>query len=166
MPDSVFTSLYAASNPDTPSYREVCNSGNERERWYEAINAEIRMLFDRGTFDFVAKPKEANIIDSKLVFKRKRDADGVITRYKARMVARGFRQRTGVDFEDSYASTAKSALWRMILAIATAYRWPQVQMDATGSDGCGRRIFARRFTPRHLHGRTSMDQTIHGKSSR
>jgi len=82
------------------------------------------MLFDRGTFNIVAKPQAA-IIDSKLVFKRKRDADGAITMYKARMVARGCRQRAGVDFEDSYASTAKSASWRMILAIATAYKWPQ-----------------------------------------
>ena len=72
-------------------------------------------------------PNDRRAIEIKWIFKRKTDADSSVTIYKARIVAKGFRQVQGVDYDEifSLASMLKSV--RIMLAIATFYEiW---QMD-------------------------------------
>ena len=47
--------------------------------------------------------------------------DGIIVRYKARWVAKGFEQVEGIDFHSTWSSVVKSASWRILLALATRY---------------------------------------------
>lgn len=67
------------------------------------------MLLDRRTFIFTDVCTNQNVIDSKMVYRIKRNADNQIVKYKACMVARGYKQQIGIDFGDCYASTARSA---------------------------------------------------------
>ena len=81
------------------------------------------------TWDIVERPPGTNVVGSKWIFKEKRDADGEISRYKARLVAQGFSQQEGVDYDDTYAPVAKYSSIRTVLAIANELNLEVHQMD-------------------------------------
>ena len=86
--------------------------------WEKAIGEELETLRIAGTWQLKEAPPGANIIGSKWVFKAKRDAAGNISRYKARLMAQGFSQISGVDYDDAYAPVAKLASSRTLTAMA------------------------------------------------
>ena len=86
--------------------------------WKKAIQEELATLKIAGTWRLEEAPPGANIIGSKWVFKAKKDAAGNITHYKARLVAQGFSQIGGVDYDDTYAPVAKLASSWAIIAMA------------------------------------------------
>jgi hypothetical protein len=68
-------------------------------------------------------------VDIKWVFKIKRNPDGSIARYKARLVARGFTQEHGIDYTETFAPTVKFSTIRVILALAAFHDWEVEQLD-------------------------------------
>ena len=74
--------------------------------WEKAILEELATLEAAGTWVLEEPPPGANIIGSKWVFKAKEDAMGIIARFKARLVAQGFSQIGGIDYDDTYAPVA------------------------------------------------------------
>ncbi|OJT06879.1 Retrovirus-related Pol polyprotein from transposon TNT 1-94, partial [Trametes pubescens] len=97
--------------------------------WENAIAKEIDNLRKHDTYDLVEPPHNTNIVGSRFVFRIKRDAEGSITQYKARLVAQGFTQMPGIDFNETFAPVAKLASIRTILALAARYDWELEQMD-------------------------------------
>jgi len=82
------------------------------------IDTEYRILQNTGTFEWVPKlPEGRKSIGSRIVFRLKRDGDGNITKYKARIVARGFSQIPGQDFTDTFSSVAKFTTLGTLLSI-------------------------------------------------
>jgi Reverse transcriptase (RNA-dependent DNA polymerase) len=77
--------------------------------WKKAIEEELATLKAAGTWKFEEAPPGANIIGSKWVFKVKKDTASNVVRYKARLVAQGFSQIGGVDYNNTYAPVAKLA---------------------------------------------------------
>ena len=65
----------------------------------------------------------------KWLFKHKFNADGSLERYKARWVLRGFSQRPGVDFDESFSLVVKPATVRTVLSLALSQNWPIHQFD-------------------------------------
>lgn len=63
-------------------------------------------------------PKDVSIIGTKWVFKNKLDEHGTITRNKARLVAQGYNQQEGIDYEETYAPVARLESIRILLAFA------------------------------------------------
>lgn len=112
----------------TPTLREALGGDNVLQ-WKEAIRKEIEGLEAMGTWEVVDKPKDAHLVDSKMVLKIKTDADLVPTKHKARLVARGFTQRYGVDFEEIFAPVAPLETIRSVLAIATVNDWEIDSID-------------------------------------
>ena len=86
-----------------------------------------------GTWRLETPPPEANVIGSKWVFKAKKDAVGNITHYKAQLVAQGFSQIRGVDYDDTYAPVAKMASSRAIIAMANKLGLVLHQLDIKGA---------------------------------
>jgi hypothetical protein len=88
------------------------------ELWKQAMEEELTMLGDAGTWELVDPPFGANIVGSKWVFKAKKDAAGSVICYKAHLVAQGFSQVPGVDYFDTFAPVARLSSICMVLAIA------------------------------------------------
>ena len=74
--------------------------------WEKAINEELNALKAAGTWETVDMPEGANIIGSKWVFQAKKNAAGVVVRYKARLVTQKFLQVPGVNYFDTFTLVA------------------------------------------------------------
>jgi hypothetical protein len=86
-------------------------------------------LMKNHTWDLVPRPPRANIVTGKWIFKHKFNADGTLERYKARWVLRGFTQRPGVDFVETFSPVIKLASVRTVLSLPLSRRWPIHQLD-------------------------------------
>ncbi|EJT45287.1 Gag-Pol [Trichosporon asahii var. asahii CBS 2479] len=105
----------------------------DAEQWIEAMKKEIDNLVGKGTWSEAKLPKHKKAVTAKWVFKRKRDADGNVVKYKARLVGRGFSQIPGVDFEETYAPVGRSTSLLLILSIAARYNLELRQADVEGA---------------------------------
>ena len=116
-----------ASKPRT--YKEASNGPHSKE-WEKAIDTEYRTLQHTGTFEWVPElPEGRKPIESRIVFRLKRDGDGKITKYKARIVAKGFSQIPGQDFTDTFSSVAKFTTLRTLLSIIAHKGWELHQVN-------------------------------------
>ncbi|GKV50011.1 hypothetical protein SLEP1_g56730 [Rubroshorea leprosula] len=97
--------------------------------WVKAMQEEIDALHKNNTWTLVPPPSETNIVGSRWVFKTKLNPDGTVERFKARLVARGFSQMPGVDFEETFSPVLKPTTLRLVLAFATTLEWPLRQLD-------------------------------------
>jgi len=101
--------------------------------WEKAIHEELSTLKMTGTWCLEEAPAGANIIGSKWVFKAKKDAAGNIARYKAHLVAQGFSQIGGIDYDDTFAPVAKLSSSRALIALANRLRLVLHQVDIKGA---------------------------------
>ena len=105
-------------------YRDVRNSP-DRKHWEQAMEEELATLNKMGTFEMIPQellPPNANIVDCRYVYKVKYNSKGEIARYKARLVARGFTQRPGIDYDETevYAPVCSYESLRTVLSAAAA----------------------------------------------
>ena len=75
--------------------------------WCAAMDSEFQSLLQNDTWSLCSRPPSKNLVPCKWVFKLKRRPDGSIERYKARLVAVGYLQRSGVDFLDTFSPVIK-----------------------------------------------------------
>ena len=122
--------LYAnsANTTEPTTYKEAVESP-ENEKWKTAMQSEYDSLMKNETWKLVKLPENRDAIGSKWVFKIKRNADGSIDRYKARLVAQGYSQKEGIDFEETFSPVARFTSIRTILALANELNLEVHQMD-------------------------------------
>lgn len=84
--------LTQKGDPDTLTVQEARSSENWPE-WENAIRSEIRSLEENNTWEFADLPKGRKVIGCRFTLKQKRDADGKISKYKARLVEQDFARR-------------------------------------------------------------------------
>ncbi|RYP44694.1 hypothetical protein DL769_011501 [Monosporascus sp. CRB-8-3] len=115
---------------DGPTLKEAMKSP-EREMWLKAIFTEIRENLSRGTFKFTlfGEVAQGHLIDAKWVLRKKYTSTGELEKYKARICARGFTQRKGIDYNETAASTARAVHWRILMALAALLGWYILQID-------------------------------------
>lgn len=122
-------------DPKKLTFRQAME-GSEKDKWVVAIDEEVQNLIRRQTFSEEInedKLQGKELVDAKLVFDHKKDKDGKILRYKARLVARGFTQKHGVNYEETFAPTIRLDAMRIILALAAKQGWKVYQMDAVAA---------------------------------
>jgi hypothetical protein len=73
--------------------------------WLEAMQDEIKSINTNDIWDLEVIPNGVKIVDCKWVYKTKYDSKGNVERYKAQLVAKGFTQREGIDYNESFFST-------------------------------------------------------------
>ena len=113
--DEMETAL--AISEDEPSIREAL-SGDERVAWMDAIEVELTQMEKVKAWAPVIPPPDANIIPSLFVFCRKCNETGKIVRYKARLVIKGFRQKFGIDYVDTFSPTICPPTLHILLSFA------------------------------------------------
>jgi hypothetical protein len=101
--------------------------------WRAAMQAEYDALLANRTWTLVPRPPRANVVTGKWVFKHKFRPDGSFDRYKARWVVRGFTQRAGIDFGETFTPVIKSGTVRTVLTIAANRNWPVNQLDVSNA---------------------------------
>ncbi|GKF24491.1 uncharacterized mitochondrial protein-like protein isoform X2, partial [Tanacetum coccineum] len=102
---------------------------NNSPEWRQAMKEEYDALMKNGTWSSVPRASNTNVVDGKWVYRLKRDKNGAITRYKARFVAKGFRQQSVIDFHETFSSVVKSTTIRAVLSLAVTNDWPLCQLD-------------------------------------
>jgi hypothetical protein len=115
--------LHASIGTDSePNNLEECRRRPDWLQWKEAIRKELASLADREVFGDVQEcPNNFKPIGCKWVFTRKRDQNGQVIRYKARLVAQGFTQRPGVDYSDTYSPVMSMTIFRWLIAFAAKH---------------------------------------------
>jgi hypothetical protein len=93
------------------------------------MEEEFAALIANNTWDLVPRPVGSNVVTGKWIFKHKFNSDGSLERYKARWVLRGFTQRPGIDYDETFSPVVKSAMVRTILSLAVSRSWPIHQLD-------------------------------------
>lgn len=93
------------------------------------MQVEFDALLANDTWTLIPRPQHANIITNKWLLKNKLHPDGSLEWRKAWWVVRGFSQRPGVDFHQTFSPIIKPASIRTVLHLATSRRWPMHQLD-------------------------------------
>ena len=84
------------------NYEEAMMSPDSA-KWLEAMKSEMRSMYENKVWTLIDLPIDQRAIEIKWIFKRKTDADSSVTIYKARIVAKGFRQVQGVDYDEIFS---------------------------------------------------------------
>ena len=93
------------------------------------MDEKIECIEKNQTWELVDVPTDKYVMNAKWIYKTKQDADGNVQKHKARMVARGFTQQPGIDFNEMFAPVACIDTVRIVLAIAVQKKWHVHQMD-------------------------------------
>uniref|UniRef100_A0A5S6QQU2 Integrase catalytic domain-containing protein n=1 Tax=Trichuris muris TaxID=70415 RepID=A0A5S6QQU2_TRIMR len=94
----------------------------EKKKWISAAEEEIKSLKDYKVWELVDLPQGKKTITSKWVFKMKPDSQGRAHTYKARLVARGFSQKYGLDYDETFAPVVRHETVRVLFTVAAARR--------------------------------------------
>jgi len=121
--------------PGLPNSVDEARSGPEAEQWEAAMQKEMDTLHRMGTWELVDLPSGRTAIGCRMVFAKKRDERGQVREYKARLVAQGFSQKPGVDFnhDGTFAPVMRFETLRTGLALAAVNKWKLRQFDVKGA---------------------------------
>jgi hypothetical protein len=115
-----------ASDAEPKLYRKAMRRPDS-EVWYQAMVREMEAHLENSTWELVKLPPGRKAIGSKWVFKVKRNPNGTVERHKACLVAKGFGQRPGVDFDETFAPTTK---WAALCAILTLAALENLELES------------------------------------
>nr|GEU81272.1 retrovirus-related Pol polyprotein from transposon TNT 1-94 [Tanacetum cinerariifolium] len=103
------------------------------ESWIFAMQKELNQLIANELWELVTQLKNMTIIGTKWVFRNKLDENGIVSRNKDRLVAQGYNQQEGIDYDETYALIVRLKSIRILLANAYALDFKLYQMDVKSS---------------------------------
>ncbi|CAI7760969.1 unnamed protein product [Closterium sp. NIES-53] len=109
----------------------VAEHGPDAEKWKQIVKEEYDSLLENETWELCELPPGKKAISSKLIFRHKYGPGGELTRYKSRLVAKGFQQTKGKDFDEIFAPVGKGTRLRVMFGMAANRGWRIKQMDIT-----------------------------------
>jgi transposase InsO family protein len=110
------------------TYEDALNSIHA-QRWQEAMDDEISSIVSKGTYEVVPRPTDRKVIPVRWVYAVKHDAYGNLERFKGRVVAKGYRQIEGIDYNETYAPVCDQTTRRVLFAIAAEQNLHMHQLD-------------------------------------
>jgi hypothetical protein len=117
---------------DPTSYEEVMRSPHS-SKWCEAMEDEMMSMSANQVWKLEEIPKGAKTVGCKWVYKIKRDSKENIDRFKARLMAKGFTKREGIDYNVTFSPVSSKDSFRIIMALVAHYNLELHQMDVKTS---------------------------------
>ena len=106
MPTTCYDDVFElAAEIISPPIVAMALEGVKGAEWAAAMEAELDSLWENNVYEEVSRPQGKKVIGTKWVLRIKTDAAGNLNKYKARVVAKGFRQVEGLDYDETYAPT-------------------------------------------------------------
>ncbi|TYK26671.1 Retrovirus-related Pol polyprotein from transposon TNT 1-94 [Cucumis melo var. makuwa] len=103
--------------------------GDNSTKWLDAMKEELKSMNDNEVWNLVELPKESKRVGCKWIFKTKRDSNGNIKRYKARLAAKGYTQKDDIDYKETFSPVSKKDSLGIIMALVAHYDLELLQMD-------------------------------------
>jgi hypothetical protein len=104
------------------SYEEAI----ENQVWKDTMAKEYQSIMHNDVWDVVPIPKEKSVVSSKWIYEMKHAVDGSIEKYKARFVARGFSQKEGINYEETFAPCCRPythlQMWKSLNPLGLSLR--------------------------------------------
>src|SRR5690606_14460095 len=114
---------------DPTSYQEATNS-NEKEEWIGSMTEESISLDKNQTWDLVELPKGKKAIGCKWVYKKKQGmTEKEPEKFKSRLVAKGYSQRKGIDYDEIFSPVVRHTSIRVVLSLVASWNLHLEQMD-------------------------------------
>ncbi|GJZ19610.1 retrovirus-related pol polyprotein from transposon TNT 1-94 [Tanacetum coccineum] len=104
------------------------NEALKDKSWVVAMQEELNQFVANDVWDLVPLPMSQSVIGTKWVFRNKLDENGIVSRNKARLVAQGYNQQEGIDYDETYAPVARLDSIRILLAISCVNDFKLYQM--------------------------------------
>ncbi|CAI7879453.1 unnamed protein product, partial [Closterium sp. NIES-53] len=152
-----FASMLLApeGDPDAPDIPTLCSyaeaiTGPYSSQWHAAMDAEMASWTSTGTYVDAVPPSRANIVDGMWISRVKRPP-GSLPAFKARYVARGFKQRQGVDYFQTFSPTPKMNTLRVLLHVAAQHDYELHSLDFSTAILLRRPVYGLRQAPCEWH---------------
>ncbi|GKA94946.1 zinc finger, CCHC-type containing protein [Tanacetum coccineum] len=120
---------YCFNVEDDPKTFDEAMKSQDVAFWKEAINDEMDSINGNNTWVLDDQPPGCKPLGCKSIFKRKLKVDGAIEKFKARLVIQGFRQKSGIDYFDTYAPAARISTIRLLIAMESIHNLIIHQID-------------------------------------
>jgi hypothetical protein len=120
-----YVSLMRSISDAKPSSFE---EADKLQVWKDSMLEEYRSIIKNNVWDIVSRPKDKSVVSSKWVYKIKHAVDGSVEKFKTRFVARGFTQKEGIDYEETFSPVARYTSIRTIISLAPILGWKLHQM--------------------------------------
>ena len=135
-PPEKYDQSYSQSSmffPKEPETYKPAKSSSDKENWLQAMQETLKSLSDKNTWTLVKRPKDKKVMPGKWVHKVKTKADGSLEKYKARYIAKSFKQIEGIDYSETFAPTSRPRTFRLILSFAAKENFILKQMVVTSA---------------------------------
>ncbi|GJT61780.1 retrovirus-related pol polyprotein from transposon TNT 1-94 [Tanacetum coccineum] len=144
------------------------NEALKDESWVVAMQEELNQFVANDVWDLVPLPMSQSVIGTKWVFRNKLDENGIVSRNKARLVAQGYNQQEGIDYDETYAPVARLESIRILLAIACAndFKLYQINVKSAFLNGfINEEVYVaqwKRISHKRTKNKAKDDKTDHG----
>jgi hypothetical protein len=115
--DDLVSSVSLSTNDNEPLCYQEAVKGSNNDKWKEAMKDEMKALERNDTWDLVEIPRDRKTAGCKWVYKLKKGVDDKVERYKARMVAKRYSQKEGIEFHEIFSPVVNTVSIRIVLAL-------------------------------------------------
>jgi hypothetical protein len=112
-------------NEEPTTFEEIV----QKKNWKEAMTEEYQSIMKNDVWEIVPRPKEKSVVTSKWVYKIKHAVDGSIEKYRERFVSKGFSQKEGEDYDETFSPVSIYTSIRAIMSFVASMGWSLHQMD-------------------------------------
>ena len=131
-----FDEMYLASTTEeevkqSPQTVQEALQGEHSVKWQSAMDSEMNSLRENGVYEIVDRPTGKKVVKSKWVLRVKANERGEVEKYKARVVAKGYSQVEGIDYDQTFSPTVRFESIRQMVALGASRGMSMHQMDVT-----------------------------------